>query len=53
MYNGKTGYMSSQYLSTTNPIENTKPETQGEVLFPDWFKINSTFVPFWKLLITE
>ena len=38
MYNGKTGYMSSQYLSTTNPIENTKPETQGEVLFPDWFK---------------
>ena len=38
MYNGKTGYMSSQYLSTTNPIDNTKPETQGEVLFPDWFK---------------
>ena len=34
----KVEYISSQYLSTTNPIENTKPETQGEVLFPDWFK---------------
>lgn len=37
-YNGTTGYMSSKYLSNTKPVENTKPEVQGEVLFPDWFK---------------
>ena len=37
-HNGTIGYISNNYLSSTKPTEPTKPEIQGEVLFPDWFK---------------